>query len=155
MQLRAAVNGLKMRSAATDFQVLAPAQIQLVCAALCFKDKIQLFCSVNLNVNRPVGIICADGRVHLEAAWQLEKHLYVRVVVKVKGKAVFYWIRYEGKISVRFAKIRAFAYTIYNAQKIFFNFCSKSLAVFDFQVLWVLEGKIFASAFGVSIFALY
>ena len=43
VQLRAAVNGLKMRSAATDFQVLVPAQIQLVCATLCFKDKIQLF----------------------------------------------------------------------------------------------------------------
>ena len=49
MQFRAAAYGSEVRLAATDFQGFPSAQIKFVRAALCFKDKVQLFHAVNLD----------------------------------------------------------------------------------------------------------
>ena len=67
MQFRAAAYGSEVRLAATDFQGFPSAQIKFVRAALCFKDKVQLFHAVNFHIDRPIGVICPYGGVYLKA----------------------------------------------------------------------------------------
>ena len=71
-----------MLLAAADFQLLTGAQIHEAVAALGFENEIELFFAVLGQINSPIRVVGADGRVNLEPIRDLEEHLDIGIVIQ-------------------------------------------------------------------------